>query len=53
MSITINGQLLMSMLVEKLSCIPDSQIYMINTDGLEIKVPRIYKEMYFNICKEW
>lgn len=53
MSITINGQLLMSMLVEKLSCIPDSQIYMINTDGLEIKIPRIYKEMYFNICKEW
>lgn len=53
MSITINGQLLLAMLSERLSEIPDSQILMVNTDGLEIKIPRIYENLYKEICKEW
>ncbi len=53
MSITINGQLLLTMLSEKLSKIPDSQILMVNTDGLEIKIPRTYEDLYNSICKDW
>ncbi len=50
---TISGQLAISMLAERLSDIPDSQILMINTDGLEIKIPREYEKLYSKICSEW
>lgn len=53
MTITINGQLLLTMLAEELMNIPDSQILMINTDGLEIKIPREYESLYNDICKKW
>lgn len=50
---TIIGQLTMSKLCEELSTIPDSQILMVNTDGLEIKIPRSYEWLYDLMCKEW
>lgn len=50
---TISGQLVISMLCEQLSNIPNSQILMVNTDGAEIKIPRKYEELYNNICKSW
>lgn len=54
MKITINGQLLLSMLYEELSTrIPNSQPLMQNTDGLEIMIPREYEKIADDICKEW
>jgi len=53
MSITINGQLLLTMLAESLYKIPDSTMIMINTDGIEIKIPRIYEKLYYEICEDW
>lgn len=52
MSITINGQLMLSMLAERLSSV-GFKILMINTDGLECIVPRSEVERYDKICKEW
>ncbi len=52
--ITVNGQLLLCMLVEMLcEGIPDAKPLMINTDGAEIMIPEQYKEKYLAICKEW
>jgi|688.fasta_scaffold05035_14 hypothetical protein len=54
MKITINGQLSLMMLYEMLSTgIPESKPLMQNTDGLEMIIPRQYKEKYLEICKEW
>jgi len=53
-SITINGQLQLTMLYEELSLmIPNSQPLMQNTDGLEIMIPREYEERFNQICAEW
>ena len=54
MRITINGQLSLVMLYEMLAeeipgCVPLMQ----NTDGLEMMIPRQYKERYLEICAEW
>jgi hypothetical protein len=54
MQITINGQLLLTMLYEMLSeGIPGSIPVMQNTDGLEMMIPRDKKEKYLEICKQW
>lgn len=54
MRITINGQLSLSMLYEMLSiAIPGSLPLMQNTDGLEMMIPREYKDKYFETCKKW
>lgn len=54
LAICINGQLLLTMLAEKLTGeIPDSQLLMMNTDGLEVKIPRDQEEKYQEICKWW
>lgn len=53
MAITINGQLSLCMLVEKLLTIPDVFIIQVNTDGVTVKIPREHTEMYYSICKEW
>lgn len=54
MRVTVNGQLslmmLYTMLVER---IPGSVPLMQNTDGVEIMIPRRYKDQYLQICKEW
>lgn len=53
-SITITGQLLLTMLLERLSTeIPDSQPLMMNTDGGEIMIPIEYEDKFREICKEW
>lgn len=52
--ITINGQLLLCMLLEMLcERIPESVPLVMNTDGMEIMMPRKYEYMYDEICKEW
>ena len=54
MSITINGQLSLSMLYEMI-CeeIPNAIPLMQNTDGLETMIPREYQEKYMEICARW
>ena len=47
------GQLILTMLCERLSEIPESQILMCNTDGNEIRIPRKHQDLYNKICKEW
>jgi len=53
MKTTINGQLLLSMLAESLSDIPSSKLLMLNTDGLEIRIPRSESENFEKRCKDW
>jgi hypothetical protein len=54
MQITINGQLSLLLLYEMLSQgIPGSIPIMQNTDGLEMFIPRRYKEKYLEICEQW
>jgi hypothetical protein len=50
---TISGQLLLTMLVEKVSMIDNAQILMVNTDGFEVRLHRSKVEEYRGICKEW
>lgn len=54
MRVTINGQLSLMMLYTSLTeripgCIPLMQ----NTDGIEMMIPRKYKKLYLEICKDW
>lgn len=54
LSICINGQLLLTKLLEELYLnIPNLQMIMMNTDGFEVSIPREYEELYSQICKEW
>lgn len=54
MQITINGQLLLSMLYEMI-CeeIPDAIPLMQNTDGLETMIPSAAVGKYMDICSRW
>jgi hypothetical protein len=52
--ITVNGQLLLSMLYEMvMEAIPDALPIMQNTDGLEFKIRRESQALFDKICKEW
>jgi hypothetical protein len=53
MSITINGQLLLCMLVEQLIKIPNLSMIQANTDGVTFYCPREYLEHSRAICKWW
>jgi glucose-6-phosphate-specific signal transduction histidine kinase len=54
MTITINGQLLITKLFEMLMMgIPGAMPMMLNTDGLELMIPTCYKNKYLQICEEW
>jgi len=54
MSITINGQLLLTKLYEMLlQRIPGAIPLMLNTDGLEMMIPNCYKKDYMQVCEEW
>jgi hypothetical protein len=52
--ITVNGQLLLSMLYERLAAaIPEAIPLMQNTDGLEFMIPETAKPVFMQVCKEW
>jgi hypothetical protein len=51
-SVTVNGQLLLSMLVERLSRIGAS-LLQVNTDGVTILYDYLLRDEIINICKEW
>jgi hypothetical protein len=54
MTITINGQLMLSMLVERLmSSLTGAQLLQTNTDGLTIRYKRSEQPLYKQICKQW
>ena len=54
MSITINGQLSLTMLYEMIcEGIPGAIPLMQNTDGLETMIPREYVDKYMEICRIW
>jgi DNA polymerase elongation subunit (family B) len=51
-AVTVNGQLLISMLLEKLYS-SGCQILQVNTDGVTIRHDKTKKAEIENICKEW
>jgi hypothetical protein len=53
MAITINGQLLLCMLAEKLLTCPDITMIQINTDGLTIKMPMIHLHWVREVMSWW
>jgi hypothetical protein len=54
MQITINGQLLLTMLAEKLALeIEDLTMLQINTDGITVKIKRSDEKKVLDICKSW
>jgi hypothetical protein len=53
MSITINGQLLLCMLAERLMDIPGLELIQINTDGVTVLCPRSRQDDFSRVCFEW
>jgi len=53
MTITINGQLLLCMLAEHLTKIPDLHMIQINTDGVTVKYPRHLEGYVTDVCDWW
>jgi len=53
MTITINGQLLLCMLAERLMKIPDLRMIQINTDGVTVKYPRHLEGYVTDVCDWW
>lgn len=53
MTITINGQLSLTLLAEKLLKIEGLKLIQVNTDGVTVAVPRHLESEYDRICKEW
>lgn len=54
MSITVNGQLLLCMLAERLiATVPELTMVQINTDGLTVRVPRAFEWLIKEACEWW
>ena len=53
MCITVNGQLLLTMLTERLSFIEGVTIFYANTDGITMEVRDDQKKAVHDICKKW
>lgn len=53
MSITINGQLSLLMLADRLLGIEGLKLVQLNTDGLTVAMLRNTEEQYNEICKQW
>lgn len=53
MAITINGQLLLCMLVEAMLKIDGLQVVQANTDGITVLAPRQHQTTVLNVCKQW
>lgn len=52
-TITINGQLSLSMLIEWLITIPGLEMIQANTDGITFSCPDEYNEIAMSYCKHW
>lgn len=53
MAITINGQLLLCLLAERLMKIPGLQMIQANTDGLTVRLPRAHVDTMKAVCTWW
>jgi hypothetical protein len=53
MAITINGQLSLCLLAEKLMDIEGLSIVQVNTDGITVKLPRDKRDQYNWVCEVW
>jgi hypothetical protein len=53
MTITINGQLMLCMLAEKLVEVPTLKILQINTDGISYYIKKEFESQAAEICKNW
>lgn len=53
MTITLNGQLMLCMLAERLLTVPTLKIIQINTDGITYYIHRDYEDFAIQECKEW
>lgn len=53
MSITINGQLMLSMLLERLLTVPTLQVIQANTDGITYYIHKDNEPQALAICREW
>lgn len=53
LTITINGQLMLSMLAEQLIKIPTLEILQINTDGLTYNIERNWEHYAVEVCNNW
>ncbi|MCU7895087.1 MAG: hypothetical protein KZQ62_09170 [Candidatus Thiodiazotropha sp. (ex Lucinoma aequizonata)] len=53
MSITLNGQLLMCLLAEKLMDIDEVEMIQVNTDGLTIRTPRACRDQVIEATQAW
>jgi hypothetical protein len=53
LGITINGQLLQSMLAEALLRVPGLKLLQLNTDGLTVDVGRAHLDMFHEVCTWW
>lgn len=53
MSITINGQLSLLLLAEKLMQIEGLKLIQLNTDGITVALLRDTEEQYKSVCEQW
>lgn len=53
LTITINGQLMLCMLAEKLMTVPTLKIIQINTDGITYLINKPYEPLAAAMCREW
>lgn len=53
MSITLNGQLLLCLLAERLMGVPELTLAQINTDGISVRLPRAQMAALNRVCEEW
>ena len=54
MQTTINGQLLLTMLIEELLLeLPEAILLQTNTDGATLKFKKVDEPKYYEICKAW
>ena len=53
MSITLNGQLLLCLLADKILQWTEAQLVQVNTDGLTVRVRRTELDDLERVCREW
>ena len=53
LTITINGQLMLCMLAERMAKVPTIKLIQINTDGITYFIHKDYEPQVAAICKEW
>lgn len=53
MQTTINGQLMLLMLAERLTAVPGLQLIQINTDGVTFRVHKSQQQAVAEVCADW